>query len=273
LIEEGFDEEAARSLASKYPLERIQEQIGALLLRKVNRNKLGMLRKAIEENWPIPDSVRTSEQTSKEIEFVGCFYAALAGSEGDPTVLPSRQESDQAEKFLGAIARVLGRDIDPATLGRSFGGFVKRNQSQEKSAIRSLALAVRGFGDGFFAKLEEDERKARRQVIEEARKAHQDQFTEDFDQYESSLLTVFAVENPELVKAFEEKNNRRLVRMKDMSPKFVEQFKARLEDPLEKARMFAEFLRDEKKLEMLDFWKWDELHNPAPFRLEKDKSL
>jgi hypothetical protein len=273
LIEEGFDEEAARSLASKYPLERIQEQIGALLLRKVSRNKLGMLRKAIEENWPIPESVRTSEQTSKEIEFVGCFYAALAGREGAPTVLPSRQESDQAEKFLEAIGRVLGRDLDPGALGRSFGGFVKRNQNQEKSAIRSLSLAVRSFGDGFFAKLEEDERKARRQAIEDARKAHQDRHTEAFNQYESSLLTVFAVENPELVKVFEEKNNQRLVRMKDMSPKFVEQMKTRLEDPTEKAKMFAEFLREEKKVEVLDFWKWDEQHNPTPFRFEREKSL
>jgi hypothetical protein len=174
---------------------------------------------------------------------------------------------------LDAIARVLGRDLDPAALGRAFGGFVRRNQNQEKSAIRSLSLAVRGFGDGFFAKLEEDERKARRQAVEDARKAHQDQFTEAFNQYESSLLTTFAVEHPELVETFEEKNRVRLARMKDMSPKFVEQMKTRLEDPAEKAKMFAEFLRDEKKVEVLDFWKWDELHNPAPFRFEKDKSL
>ena len=81
------------------------------------------------------------------------------------------------------------------------------------------------------------------------------------------------MENPELVKVFEEKNNQRLVRMKDMSPKFVEQMKTRLEDPAEKAKMFAEFLKDEKKVEVLDFWKWDEQHNPAPFRFEREKSL
>ena len=266
LIQEGFDEEAARSLANRYPLDRIQKQVECLSLRRVSRNKLGMLRKAIEEDWPIPESVRTSEQPSKEGEFVGCFYAALAGREGEPTVVPSRQESEQAEKFLGAVSKVLGKDLDPAAVGRSFGGFVRRNQNQEKSAVRSLSLAVRGFGDGFFAKLEEDERKARRQAIEDARKAHQELFTEAFNQYESSLLITYRLEFPELVEKFEEKSRQRLVRMKDMSPKFVEQMKARHEDPAENAKMFAEFLRDEKKSEVLDFWKWDELHNPTPFR-------
>ena len=272
LIDEGFDEEAARVLSSKFPLDRIQEQIGALPLRKVSRNKLGMLRKAIEENWPIPESVRASEETPNAAEFVGCFYAALAGREGSPTVLPSRQESDQAEKFLEAIARVLGRDLDPGALGRSFAGFVKRNQNQEKSAIRSLSLAVRGFGDGFFAKLEEDERKARRQTVEDARRAHQDRYSDAFNQYESSLLTIFKVENPETVEHFEEQSRVRLARMKDISPKFVEQIRIRLEDPAEKAKMFAEFLKDEKKIDVLDFWKWDELHNPSPFRFEKESS-
>ena len=272
LIDEGFDEEAARVLASKFPLGIIQEQIAALPLRKVSRNKLGMLRKSIEENWPIPESVRASEETPTAAEFVGCFYAALAGREGSPTVLPSRQESDQAEKFLEAIARVLGRDLDPGALGRSFAGFVKRNQNQEKSAIRSLSLAVRGFGDGFFAKLEEDERKARRQTVEDARRAHQDRYSDAFNQYESSLLTIFKVENPEMVERFEEQSRVRLARMKDISPKFVEQIRIRLEDPAEKAKMFAEFLKDEKKIDVLDFWKWDELHNPSPFRFEKVNS-
>ena len=64
----------------------------------------------------------------------------------------------------------------------------------------------------------------------------------------------------------------RLARMKDISPKFVEQIRIRLEDPAEKAKMFAEFLKDEKKIDVLDFWKWDELHNPSPFRFEKESS-
>lgn len=268
LMAEGFDEEAARSLASKYQLEAIQAQVNALPLRKVTRNKLGLLRKAIEESWPIPESIATSDQASKGAEFVGWFYCALAGRAEAPTVLPSRQEGEQAEKFMNAIAHVAGQDLDPAELGRSFGGFVRRNQSQDKTAIRSLSLAVRGFADGFMAKLEEDKRKSRREAIELARKAHQEHFTRAFDQYESSLITEFKVTHPDLVQAFEEKNRMRLTRMKDMSPKFVEQMMARLDDPIEKAKMFADFLRDEKKVEVLDFWKWDEQLNPTPFSME-----
>lgn len=272
LIQEGFDEDAARLLAGKYPPERIRRQVECLALRRISRNKLGMLRKAIEEDWPIPESIRTSEHLSKEGEFVGHFYAALAGRDGAPTVVPSRQEAEQAEVFLRAVSKVLGNEPDAAALGRSFGGFVRRNQSQEKTAIRSFSLATRGFGDGFFAKLEEDERRARRQAIEDARKAHQESFADAFGIYESSLLEVYREKSPELVEKFEAKSKQRLARMKDLSPKFVEQMKARLEDPAESAKMFADFLREEKVADVLDFWKWDEQHNPTPFQFLKDST-
>jgi hypothetical protein len=75
-----------------------------------------------------------------------------------------------------------------------------------------------------------------------------------------------------LVEKFEAKSKQRLARMKDLSPKFVEQMKARLEDPAESAKMFADFLREEKVADVLDFWKWDELHNPTPFQFLKDST-
>ena len=50
----GFDEKAAQAIASRYPLERIDRQIGWLAKRQVKRNRLGMLRAAIVEDWPEP---------------------------------------------------------------------------------------------------------------------------------------------------------------------------------------------------------------------------
>ena len=54
LREEGFDARAAKVLASKFALERVERQIAWLDQRHVKSNRLGMLRAAIEEDWSAP---------------------------------------------------------------------------------------------------------------------------------------------------------------------------------------------------------------------------
>jgi hypothetical protein len=56
LKEAGFDERAARAMASKHPFERVDRQIRWIDQRRVRRNRLGMLRRAIEEDWTRPGS-------------------------------------------------------------------------------------------------------------------------------------------------------------------------------------------------------------------------
>ncbi|MCA9449189.1 MAG: hypothetical protein KC931_18870, partial [Candidatus Omnitrophica bacterium] len=55
LLQAGFDELTARSLATMANLEQISQQIEWLQLRKVGHNRLGMLRRAIEQNWSKPE--------------------------------------------------------------------------------------------------------------------------------------------------------------------------------------------------------------------------
>lgn len=54
LTKTGFDPVAARSLASKATTAQIANQIAWLRYRTANTNRLGLLRKALEENWPEP---------------------------------------------------------------------------------------------------------------------------------------------------------------------------------------------------------------------------
>lgn len=54
LKKEGFYEQAARAIATKYPVERVLRQIDWLGARRVKTNRLGLLRKSIEEDWPRP---------------------------------------------------------------------------------------------------------------------------------------------------------------------------------------------------------------------------
>ena len=57
LIEIGFDESTASKLATEHSPAKIQCQIKWLKVRHADRNVLGLLRKAIEENWQHPRAV------------------------------------------------------------------------------------------------------------------------------------------------------------------------------------------------------------------------
>ncbi|MFT3784903.1 MAG: hypothetical protein QM770_01895 [Tepidisphaeraceae bacterium] len=52
---EGFDARAAEAIASKHPAERIERQLAWIDRRKVSANRLGLLRRAIEQDWGPPD--------------------------------------------------------------------------------------------------------------------------------------------------------------------------------------------------------------------------
>jgi len=61
LRDEGFDEKAAKSLARVATLGEIQKQISWLDLRNPRENRLGMLRRSIEQKWSKPDAAIASE--------------------------------------------------------------------------------------------------------------------------------------------------------------------------------------------------------------------
>lgn len=273
LIEAGFDFEAAASLASKHPLETIRRQLEWLPRRKATRNVLGLLRKAIEEDWQEPEGtgVQTSEQASRGIVFGGHFYAALAGRDGEPTVAPTAKEATEAEEFLVSAERQIGT-LDPRDAGRKFGDYVRRNQDEKRGAIRNLGFALRAFGDAFVAKAEEDVRRERRARIEAAKKAHEAKFAEAYAAYEASLLADYLEREPEKVREFETATEARIARMKNMSPRMMESLRERYEEPESRARMFADFLKESGKGQVLGFWDWDKARNPDTFAHE-DQSL
>jgi hypothetical protein len=51
---EGFDARAAQAIASQWSADRIERQIYWLEGRNIKSNRLGMLRAAIEQDWPCP---------------------------------------------------------------------------------------------------------------------------------------------------------------------------------------------------------------------------
>lgn len=62
LIDAGFDERTAVELSQSRGFEEIQRQINWLKQRNPSENPLGMVRRAIEENWAKPPTVTASEK-------------------------------------------------------------------------------------------------------------------------------------------------------------------------------------------------------------------
>lgn len=62
LINVGFDEQTAKKLCESRGLGKIKQQITWLKERNPRENKLGMLRKAIEQDWPQPVTAQQKDQ-------------------------------------------------------------------------------------------------------------------------------------------------------------------------------------------------------------------
>jgi len=61
----GFDDQTARTLSRKRGLKEIQCQIHWIDARNPRDNRLGMLRRAIEDNWPKPPAVQHHENKGR----------------------------------------------------------------------------------------------------------------------------------------------------------------------------------------------------------------
>jgi hypothetical protein len=54
----GFDGRTAQTMAARYSFDQVERQIGWIDARNAKMNRLGMLRKAIEQDWPVPSATR-----------------------------------------------------------------------------------------------------------------------------------------------------------------------------------------------------------------------
>ena len=68
LQEAGFDEATAKRLAGANPIAKIQQQISWLEKRNAHTNRLGLLRRAIEENWSEPIGKQDTNHTVRDRE-------------------------------------------------------------------------------------------------------------------------------------------------------------------------------------------------------------
>jgi hypothetical protein len=117
--------------------------------RTVTRNKLGMLRKSIEEDWPEPKgkSRQLCSDLSPTTRFAKHYYAGLANNRSNPVAHPTEEDMLASETLLRAL-QPLSEGTAVELWGLRFGQYVARHGARELGPT-GLARATRQYGDAF----------------------------------------------------------------------------------------------------------------------------
>lgn len=277
LILTGFDTKTARHLANNYSAEQIKRQIEWLPKRRSTHNKMGMLRKAIEEDWTEPQGDKSVEKTDSnentvEVVFVSHFYAAWAGNEDEPMSIPSYNDIQTAKTYIERLFQILPDRNESVDCARLFGKFVKDAEADNTKSIRSFVVAVRAHGDEFYLFLMNKRKTIQKEVINSAKKQHEQTF---FELYLSYILQrENEIENnyPEDYRAFLQEDSANRLRLiegpfalrGDVKDRLVASF----DSDSKRQERFVEFC-NKRHITIYDFWQWDSEMNKDSFDLGK----
>jgi hypothetical protein len=263
LIQEGFDRNTAWQLAAEYPPLQVEQQCEWLPRRNPTRNRLGMLRKSIEENWPSPD---IGEQERKGGIFASHFYAAWAGNDDTPAAPAVASDVEASERFVAVLLKHYPREDKIPRMGRSFGEFVRDKERSNPGMPRSLKLALARHGDPFVVEFKKKVRESKKKAAERARQRHYDRFKGDYLDYLREQEARLRNDNPLLYSSFEQEESRQrefLARSPYCrSREFIEEMLEAFDSEKERVKRFYEFSKTVDEA-ILDFWAWDREVNPT----------
>jgi len=263
LIQEGFDQGTATLLAKAYPPLQVMQQCEWLAQRNPTRNRLGMLRKSIEENWPSPESEQRERLGGV---FASHFYAAWAGNEDVPAAPAVVSDVEAAERFVRELLKHHPREDKVPRMGRSFGEFIRDRERSNPGMPRSLKLALSRHGDAFVVEFKKKIREWKKTSAERARRRHYERFRGDYLDYLREQEARLRSENPLLHSAFaEEESNHRECLAKSpyfTSKEFIDEMLHAYDDEKEHVKRFYEYF-NALDGSILEFWAWDREVNPT----------
>lgn len=263
LIAEGIEPDTAARLAQTYPSERILRQIEWLPKRtnRIRSSKTGFLIRAIERDIPL-HGVQTSEHTPGQ-DFAAYFYAELAGNHDDPTVKPSLEDIELSQDYL----RRLPESEAASVLGRAFASQVQLKEKGRTSPIRTLALALRRYGDEFYATKLGQGTQNRTKSISDARARHENQLRAKYEAYTQAEIDRSSTD-ADVTRAFEEFSEKKLASRRRMSDRAYKMLQEELDTEKGRREFFLEFLSQTRPGTVLTFWDWDAKINNEPFSME-----
>ena len=255
----GFDQATAERLSCSRSLEHIERQIAWIGKRNPTRNALGMLRRAIEEDWPEPVNlaVELTAEQSPAMVFARHFYAGFADNALTPVAAPSPADLAAADPLVRALLLVWPDTTQVEGWGKQFGKHAAEQQGANKLPV-SLSLAVRIFGDAFVVWARRDRERHRQQTAQAQREAHEGRLKGEYQRYLLVCEVQLQEQDPMRYREFltyREERRKGLVRFAPSGAESIllrgfETQAARLED----FRMFC-------SADVLDFAAWDAHHN------------
>lgn len=146
----GFDGVAARTIAAANPEEVIRRQLAWFPHRGAQRNPLGLLRRAIEQDWAPPKvDLPVAGDDPDAVAFASNYYAGYHGNPGEAETTPLPRDLAAASGFLVRL-RKLGLSSDQvASVGRAFGRVVKAQHQKNPGASPFLSATVVAYGDHY----------------------------------------------------------------------------------------------------------------------------
>ena len=264
LKQTGFDESTARQLAAKRSLETIQRQIEWLPLRHTTRNRLGLLRRAIEEDWLKPEGAVEESGLQSGRVFARHYYAAYHGNMGEPATEPFSKDVATAAKFVERLPAQHRADSSASEWGRQFGTFMRGKHRDNSRAKPTLSFALVLRGDEFLRIAQAAASAQERKALEKAHEARHETLWPDYLAYLRRAERNAQEAVPELYAAFVEQRGRTRRAMTGGLFRASAETLAKFDREESRVLAFAEFFRNHAQNHVLDFDQWDNQRNSPP---------
>lgn len=248
----GFDDRTARGLAARQAEEVIRNQLEWIALRQVTSSRLGMLRRAIEENWPKPEGTAVGP----EHELGKLFAESYAQAYHQSKALPASPREAAAAAELVKSLKANATTQEAAEWGKRFASLVK-TKSPKNPYILGM---IRQYGAEFIGRLGKTEQNAGKAALASRRTAHKQAFERAHLEYLIGAMKQFKAADPDLWSAFQSHQHEIRRRLK-----LGQATSALLESETSQAVAFADYARS-KGREILEFWEWDSKLNPEGFK-------
>ena len=266
LVKAGFDEATAQRLSRKHSLEVIRRQVDWLPLRSSNRNRLGLLRRAIEGDWPRPESAMMADPALRPGRiFASHYYAGYHRLDGEAGTEPFPKDVTTAAQYLERLRRL---DPDAGAVpewGRRFGQFMREKHRGDDRAKPNLSFALVLHGDEFLRVLQRETAARQRESLGKAREAHQTAFRDRWRDYLRETEKRVQASHPGLYAAFAAERARHRHLMSGGVMLVSAEVLARFDGETSRLAGFAEYFHNHAQCPVLDFWQWDERLNPQRF--------
>jgi hypothetical protein len=257
LRETGFDETVARRLAARCSAEVIARQIDWLPLRNSTQNRLGLLRRAIEQDWPKPEGAVEDHGQQLGREFASHYYAAYHGYTGEAKTVPFAKDVQAAARFVERLLAQQDKAARVPEWGRQFGGLLRQKHHSEAKARPNLSLTLVLYGDEFLRLVGNAHTARSINALEKAQAARHTALSAEYLAYLRLAEKDAQRTAPALYGAFAQERQRTRNAMTGGLFQATAETLAKFDSDESRLLTFAEFCHRHPQAPVLDFEQWD----------------